>query len=53
MDLDGGDTCSSGATACYMYNALGQRVEKQTGSAYTEIVYDAFGKPIGTHNRTT
>jgi hypothetical protein len=36
----------------YVYNAFGQRVEKQTGSAYTEIVYDALGSAIGLHNRT-
>jgi RHS repeat-associated protein len=41
----------SGATV-YVYNAFGQRVEKQTGSAYTEVVYDAFGSAIGLHNRT-
>jgi RHS repeat-associated protein len=35
-----------------VYNALGQRVEKQTGSAYTEVVYDAFGSPIAYHNGT-
>ena len=27
-------------------------MEKQTGSAYTEVVYDAFGSPIGYHNRS-
>jgi RHS repeat-associated protein len=36
-----------------VYNALGQRVEKHPGTAYTELVYDAFGSPIGSHNRTT
>ncbi len=53
MDLDGGDTCASGSTACFVYNALGQRVEKQTGSSYVEYAYDAFGNMAATHNRTT
>lgn len=42
-----------GSASNYVYNALGQRVEKYTGTAYTEIAYDAFGNQIGTHNQTT
>ncbi|MCJ7503877.1 MAG: RHS repeat-associated core domain-containing protein [Acidobacteriia bacterium] len=41
-----------GTTASYVYNALGQRVEKLVSSAYTEIVYGLGGQPIGYHNRT-
>ncbi len=40
------------ATASYTYNALGQRVEKNAGGAYTEIAYDLGGVPVGYHNRT-
>jgi len=51
-----GRVTSVGGTGCnaatYTYNALGQRVEKHVGSAYTEIVYDVAGQPIGYHNRT-
>jgi RHS repeat-associated protein len=51
-----GRVTSVGGTGCnaatYTYNALGQRVEKHVGSAYTEIVYDLGGQPIGYHNRT-
>ncbi len=43
----------SGTTARYTYNALGQRVEKKVGTAYTEIVYDGSGEPIGENNRTS
>ena len=31
----------------YVYNALGERVEKQVGTAYTEYAYDASGTGIG------
>jgi len=37
----------SGSTAAYVYNALGQRVEKNVGGVHTEIVYDGSGEPIG------
>ncbi len=43
----------SGTTASYTYNALGQRVEKLVGSAYTETVYDRSGESLGENNRTT
>ncbi|MBZ5543330.1 MAG: RHS repeat-associated core domain-containing protein [Acidobacteriia bacterium] len=33
-------------------NAFGQRVEKKTGTAYTELVYDAFGSPIGSYDNS-
>jgi len=42
VDLDGADTCSSGAAACYVYNAFGQRVGKLTGSTVTEYMYDVL-----------
>jgi RHS repeat-associated protein len=42
----------SGSTATYTYNALGQRVEKKVGSAYTEIVYDGYGYVTAFHDRT-
>ena len=48
-----GHACQSSWTACFIYNALGQRAEKRTGSNYTEYAYDAFGNMIATHNRTT
>ncbi len=41
------------STASYTYNALGQRVEKLVGSAYTEIVYDRSGESLGENNRTS
>ena len=31
---------------------LGQRVEKKTGTAYTDLVYDAFGSPIGSYDNS-
>ena len=40
-------------TKVYTYNAPGWRVEKQVGTAYTEILYDASGEPLGENNRTT
>jgi hypothetical protein len=42
----------SGSTATYTYNALGQRVEKKVGSAYTEILYDGYGYVTAFHDRT-
>ena len=44
---------NSGPTTTYVYNALGQRVEKNVAGAYTEILYDAFGNIMAYHNRTT
>src|SRR3989441_425046 len=44
---------NSGPTTTYVYNALGQRVEKNVAGAYTEILYDAFGNVMAYHNRTT
>jgi len=41
-----------GTTASYIYNALGQRVEKLVGSTYTEIVYGAFGQTLAFNNRS-
>jgi RHS repeat-associated protein len=38
-------TCST-ATACYLYDALGHRVEKQTGSAYVDYVHDLDGNVV-------
>ncbi len=43
----------TGSTASYTYNALGQRVEKLVGTAYTEVAYDASGEPVGENNRTS
>ncbi len=43
----------NGSTASYTYNALGQRVEKKVGAAYTEVLYDASGESLGENNRTT
>jgi RHS repeat-associated protein len=37
----------------YVYNSLGQRVEKKVGSVYTEYVFGAFGELVATHDRTT
>ncbi|PYU53449.1 MAG: hypothetical protein DMG48_01490, partial [Acidobacteria bacterium] len=39
-------TCSA-ATACYQYDAFGQRVEKTTGSANVDYLYDLAGKATG------
>ena len=38
-------TCSS-ATACYIYNALGRRVRKTTGSTSVDYLYDLGGQEI-------
>ncbi len=40
-------------TKVYTYNALGWRVEKQVGTAYTEILYDQSGESLGENNRST
>jgi RHS repeat-associated protein len=54
VSVDGvaGQACQSTWTACFVYNAVGKRVEKRTGSTYTEYLYGAHGELIGTHNRT-
>jgi RHS repeat-associated protein len=41
------------ATASYVYNALGQRVEKLVGTAYTEYAFDLQGQVVAHHNRTS
>jgi RHS repeat-associated protein len=53
VSVDGvaGQACRSTWTACYVYNALGQRVEKVVGSSYTETEYDLSGEPIAENNR--
>jgi RHS repeat-associated protein len=38
-------TCST-ATACYFYDALGHRVEKQTGSAWVSYLHDTAGHVV-------
>jgi RHS repeat-associated protein len=43
----------SGTTASYVYNALGERVEKDAGGTYTEYVFDKDGNPQGENNRTS
>jgi YD repeat-containing protein len=54
VSVDGvaGQACQSTWTACYVYNALGQRVEKRVGSVYREYMFDPAGQVIGTHDRT-
>src|SRR5487761_1038086 len=42
----------NGSTATYVYNAVGQRVEKNVGGAYTEYVYDRSGEEVGENNRS-
>jgi RHS repeat-associated protein len=39
-------TCSSPTTACYVYNASGQRVRKTTGSTSVDYLYDLGGQEI-------
>ena len=53
VDGVAGQACQTTWTACYTYNALGQRVEKKVGSAYTEILYDGYGDVTAFHDRTT
>src|SRR2546425_5263693 len=53
VDGVAGQACQTTWTACYTYNALGQRVEKKVGSAYTEILYDGYGYVTAFHDRTT
>ncbi len=43
----------TGTTASYTYNALDERVEKQVGTAYTEVFYDESGEPVGENSRTS
>jgi len=43
----------SGTTATYVYNALGQRVEKDVGGYYTEYLFDKDGSVAGEYNRTS
>jgi len=43
----------SGNTATYVYNALGQRVEKDVGGYYTEYLFDKDGSVAGEYNRTS
>jgi RHS repeat-associated protein len=43
----------NGSTASYVYNALGERVEKDVAGTYTEYVFDKDGNPVGENNRTT
>lgn len=38
-------TCST-ATACYLYDALGHRTVKQTGSYYLSYLHDLSGNPV-------
>jgi hypothetical protein len=42
----------NGSTASYVYNAQGQRVEKNVGGTYTEYFFDAGGGAIGENNRS-
>jgi RHS repeat-associated protein len=48
--LDYSTSCST-ATACYTYNALGERAEAQVGSTYREYVYDPSGTVTGWSER--
>gem|GEM_PF-6524915 len=43
----------SGSTATYTYNALGQRVEKNVGGAYTEYAYGLSGEELGENDRSS
>src|SRR2546427_6791993 len=53
VDGGAGQACQNTWTAYYTYKALGQRVEKKVGSAYTEILYDGYGYVTAFHDRTT
>jgi len=50
VSADGNSTsqCASGSTACYVYNALGQRVEMDAGGGKTEYLFDASGEELET-----
>jgi RHS repeat-associated protein len=52
VSVDGvvGQACHSTWTACYTYNALGQRVEKTVGGVYTGLAYDAAGRLMEYNN---
>ena len=45
VDGDSSSPCASGATLCFTYNALGERVEKHVGSPASDLYYyyDAWG----------
>ncbi|MGH9327028.1 MAG: hypothetical protein ACRD2B_10155 [Terriglobia bacterium] len=43
----------SGTTATYVYNALGERVEKDVSGTYTEYLFGSDGNPVGENNRTS
>jgi YD repeat-containing protein len=42
----------NGSTASYVYNALGERVEKGVAGTYTEYVFDKDGIPVGENSRS-
>ncbi len=42
----------SGSTAKYVYNALGQRAEKDVGGTYSEYISNLQGEPVGIYNRS-
>src|SRR5207245_8126254 len=55
VSVDGvaGQACQSTWTACYVYNAQGQRVRKTVRGVNTEILYNAEGEVIAYFNGNT
>jgi len=46
------NSIDSGSTATYIYNALGQRVEKNVRGAYTEYAYHPTGQELAENDRS-
>ena len=47
-----GSTCGTSSTVCVTYDAFGKIVEKQSGSAYKEILYSPIGKTAVMNGQT-
>jgi RHS repeat-associated protein len=46
VQVDGTQGSCSGATACYLYDALGRRAQKTAGSAWLNYIYDLSGHVV-------
>jgi len=47
-----GSTCGTSSTVCVTYDAFGKIVEKQSGSAYKQILYSPVGKTAVMNGQT-
>ncbi len=46
------ESIDGGATACYLYNALGQRIKKTSSQGSTVFMYDEQGQLIGEYDES-